>query len=215
MTSFTGNEIDLLARVIGGQKEKSLRKAVGVLDAVPVQDLRTITSERLALLGLSTSEADRVIAALELGRRTSFIHNLIGRRIASADDAVAAFRAEIGFPEKEVFVALLLNGRHHVIRFEKIAEGCLTAAIVHPREVLRTAIQHGAAAILIMHNHPSGDATPSPEDLAITRQISHAARICAIDLLDHIILGEGTHTSMAADGLMPTAKEMALPKVSS
>lgn len=107
------------------------------------------------------------------------------RRLASAllDDEPA-----------EVFVAFLLNTRHHVTGYHIVTRGILDASLVHPREVLRAAIIANAAAIVLVHNHPSGDPTPSPEDRAVTRQLAEAARVVGIPLLDHVVVGSGTAT---------------------
>ncbi len=97
-------------------------------------------------------------------------------------------------------MALLLDGRHRVIRSVRIAEGCLNAAIVHPREAFRPVVLEAAAAVIYVHNHPSGDPSPSDEDLALTQQLLEAGRLLAIDVVDHVIVGDTSHVSLAATG---------------
>lgn len=97
---------------------------------------------------------------------------------------------------REHFVALYLSSRHHVIAQETISVGSLNASIVHPREVFRPAITHAAAALILAHNHPSGDATPSEEDRAITKRLHEVGSLLGIELLDHIILANGDYVSM-------------------
>lgn len=97
---------------------------------------------------------------------------------------------------REHFVALYLSSRHHVLAQETISVGSLNASIVHPREVFRPAILHSAAALILAHNHPSGDPSPSEEDLAITKRLHEAGALLGIELLDHIILAASDYVSM-------------------
>ena len=97
----------------------------------------------------------------------------------------------IGESDREVFVIAMLTIRHRVLGLHTVSVGCLTSSLVHPREVLKPAILSGAAAFLAAHNHPSGDAEPSTEDIALTRRLAAAGQLLGIELLDHLILGEG------------------------
>jgi len=168
---------------------------LGRLTEVSVQQLAVID-------GIGSDAAEQLVAAVELGKRIVQRHIEPGMKITSAEDVAAHFGPTLRDRKQEVFHVLLLDGRHHLIRSVRISEGCLTAAIVHPREVLRPAVLEAAAAILLVHNHPSGDPTPSTEDLALTRQIVAAAKLLSIDVLDHVILGGTNHISLAAMGLM-------------
>lgn len=102
---------------------------------------------------------------------------------------------------QEVFVVFILNTRHNVVGVHEVTRGILDASLIHPREVFRPAILANAAGIIVAHNHPSGDPTPSPEDRAITRQLGDAGRAVGIPLLDHIVVGGGTnqYVSIATD----------------
>ena len=101
---------------------------------------------------------------------------------------------------QEEFHALLLSARHSVIREVFITRGILDASLIHPREVFRPAITQSAAAIILVHNHPSGDPTPSAEDRAITKQLCAVGRTVGISIVDHVVIGDGRFASLADDG---------------
>ncbi len=97
---------------------------------------------------------------------------------------------------------LLLDGRHRLIATGEVSVGTLTASLVHPREVFRDAIRNAASALVLVHNHPSGDPTPSSDDLDITRRLSEVGELVGIRVLDHVIVGDGVFTSLADRGLL-------------
>ena len=102
----------------------------------------------------------------------------------------------------EVFVVVFLDARNHPIGFHEVSRGTLTESLVHPREVFRAAIAIGAARIAVAHNHPSGDPTPSREDIELTKRLRDAGELLGIKVLDHIIIGDGHHVSLAEMGYM-------------
>ena len=102
--------------------------------------------------------------------------------------------------KRERFILLLLDSRHRVFKVTEISVGSLDASIVHPRETFREAILSCAAAIVLAHNHPSGDPTPSPEDLELTRRLAQAGRLLGIPVIDHLIVGHGGGISLQAQG---------------
>jgi DNA repair protein RadC len=108
-----------------------------------------------------------------------------------------AFREEFGRLDREVFVALLLDGRNQVLGFNVVSIGSLTAALVHPREVFKPVILANAAAIILIHNHPSGSAEPSAEDRALTARLEQAGELLGIRVVDHIVVGDGAYRSKA------------------
>lgn len=152
--------------------------------------------------GLGPAKASRIAAAFEMGRRVARLPLRAGESITSAADVAAHFGPHLRDRKQEIFLTLLLDGRRRLLRAARVAEGCLTAALVHPREALRPGVLEAAAAVIFVHNHPSGDPTPSPEDLDLTHQLVRAADILAIEVLDHVIVGDGTHTSLLAEGLL-------------
>lgn len=113
-------------------------------------------------------------------------------------DVIAVLR-ETGIQDEaqEVFMVLHLNTRHQVLAVQKVARGSLGAVNVHPREIFRAAVMHGAAAIILVHNHPSGDAAPSADDHKSTTRLRDAGELLGIPVLDHVILADASHTSMA------------------
>lgn len=126
-----------------------------------------------------------------------------GRHIACAEDAANLLMEYIGNSDREIFVVMALSTRHYVNALNTVSIGSLNTSMVHPREVLKPAILANACDILVGHNHPSLDPTPSPEDVAVTKRLVEAGRILGIALLDHIIIGDkGKFSSLKALGLM-------------
>jgi len=118
-------------------------------------------------------------------------------------DSSAVFRLlgdEARTWDREHFLTLILDGKNRVIAIDEVAVGTATAALVHPREVLKTVLLANGVSIILVHNHPSGDPTPSEEDVAITERIKAAAELMGIRLLDHVVLGDGHFRSLARDG---------------
>jgi DNA repair protein RadC len=129
------------------------------------------------------------------------------RRIREARDIFEAFKDHFAPLDREQFVVVLLDGKnnvltHRVLGFNVVSTGTLTAALVHPREVFVAAILQNAAAIVLLHNHPSGDPEPSAEDRAITERLKQAGELLGIKILDHVIIGDGGFRSFADDHLL-------------
>jgi DNA repair protein RadC len=104
--------------------------------------------------------------------------------------------------KREMFLVVLLDARHRVLGEEIVSEGSLTSSIVHPREVFLPAVRESAGAMVLVHNHPSGDPRPSDEDVAVTRRLVHAAELLGIRVLDHVIVGDGSYASFKEAGLL-------------
>lgn len=122
------------------------------------------------------------------------------RIIRCAEDAAQMFRTYLGQVDREVLVALTLTTKHSVTAIHTVSVGCLDASIVHPREVYKPAILGNASAVLVAHNHPSGDPSPSVEDIAVTKRLSEAGKLLGIDFLDHLVLGDESFVSLKAQG---------------
>lgn len=153
--------------------------------------------------GIGPAKAAQLKAAAELARRLAAAP-VAGRPvIESFDAAVAAARPWLDGKRREHVVALLLDARHGLIRVAPIAVGTLSASLVHPREVFTEAINAAAAALILAHNHPSGDPAPSDADLALTRRLVTAGRIVGIEVLDHVIVGRPGAVSLRALGAWP------------
>jgi len=125
----------------------------------------------------------------------------VARHVQSPADAAEVLRAHIGDSDREVFAALLLDTRNRVVGIHTISIGSVNASIVHPREVFKAAFLANAAAVLVGHNHPSGEETPSQEDVAITHRLRQAGEILGVPVLDHLVLGAATFHSMKERGL--------------
>ena len=146
--------------------------------------------------------ATRVCAALELGRRLAREGPLERSRIRGPGDVYERCAPALRDLVQEEFRVLLLNAQHAVTRELLVTRGILDASVVHPREVFRAAIRAGSASLIVAHNHPSGDPTPSPEDLAITRRLCTAGALIGIDVVDHIIIGDNVYVSLKEKGLL-------------
>lgn len=124
------------------------------------------------------------------------------KQIRCAEDAWEILRTYLDGVDREHFVVMVLDTKHNVRGIHTASIGSLDASVVHPREVLKVAILGSASGIIVGHNHPSGDPTPSPEDIAVTKRLSEACRIIGIDLLDHIVVGDERFSSLKAQGYM-------------
>jgi DNA repair protein RadC len=168
------------------------------LDMASVAELK-----RLAGIGLA--KAASIKAAFELGRRLSSGEISRPRRFRDSRGVAAYFRPQLLNLRKEIFVTVLLNGRHELIRETTVSEGCLTSSIVHPREAFRAAVREAAAAVLFVHNHPSGDPTPSVEDRRLTERLVEAGKILGIRVLDHVVVARRGYVSLLEDGTAGSA----------
>jgi DNA repair protein RadC len=195
---------ELLALVIGSGSVGHPAARVGerIIDAAG-GSLARLASLDVASLeqvpGVGAATAARVAAALELGRRAAAGAVEMGDPIRGPGDVFARMGPRLRDAQQEEFHALLLNSRHRVIREVLVTRGLLDAALIHPREVFRPAVTEGAAGVILVHNHPSGDPTPSSEDRAVTRQLGEAGRAVGIPVLDHVVVGAGSYVSLAEE----------------
>jgi DNA repair protein RadC len=199
------SEAELLALVLrtsGVRGESSVdqgRRLLSSLDGVIGLGRATVT-ELARQRGIGPASAAAVVAALELGRRAAFSRVERGGAFRTSLEVFHHFRGQLAPLCKEVFDVVLLDAKHRKIREVRISEGSLTASIVHPREVFSPAVRDSAAAMILIHNHPSGDPTPSPEDLELTRRLRQAGEVVGIRVLDHVIIGSDAHFSFVDAG---------------
>lgn len=167
-------------------------------------ELMNVTEqELLAIRGIGKVRARQIIATLQLARRLSEPAATPSPIIRSPKDAADLLMPKMQFLQQEHFVVLFLSTKNHVLgQPETLSIGSLNAAIVHPREVFRAAIKRSAASVLACHNHPSGDCTPSSEDIQLTERLVEAGKIVGIEVLDHLIMGLNSWTSLKEKGLM-------------
>lgn len=152
--------------------------------------------------GIGAAKAAQVKAALEVGKRLLAQEAPAKGGFSSSRDVARRYLPALGGLKKEVFKVLLLNTKNELIRDVTVSEGSLNASLVHPREVFNPAIRDSAAAVLFVHNHPSGDPTPSREDRELTERLEEAGDLVGIRVLDHIIVGDGRYLSFADQGYM-------------
>lgn len=195
---------ELIAVILqtGSRKIPVLELASRVLTAVDgVYGLLDAAVEELvAIDGIGVARALQLAAAVELGRRIVQKPTEKKTQIRSADDAAGYFMDRMRYLKKEHFVILHLDTKHCVIGEETVSVGSLDASIVHPREIFKSAVKRSASAILCVHNHPSGDPTPSPEDISVTKRLVQAGKLLGIDVIDHIVVGDGRYVSLHAAG---------------
>ena len=138
-------------------------------------------------------------AAVELGRRATTVPIGAGEVVRDAATVFAHVRGRLPQLDRELFLALLLDGRNRLRAEVCVSEGTLTTALVHPREVFAPAIRDRAAALILVHNHPSGDPTPSSEDVALTERLRQVGEMVGIRVLDHVVVGHGRYVSLAEE----------------
>jgi DNA repair protein RadC len=146
--------------------------------------------------GIGAARAAQLVAAIEAGRRTLVRGRRERPQIITSRDAAALLLPEFGNRSVEHFGVVLLDTKHRVLRSTLLSIGTLDASIVHPREVFREATRGGAAAIVLFHNHPSGDPTPSDDDVELTMRLVRAGQLMGIDVLDHVIVAETCYYSL-------------------
>jgi DNA repair protein RadC len=159
-------------------------------------------TELCARAGVGISKYVALQAALEIGQRCLAQRLQRGEALTSPDLTRVFLRSKLQDRPFEVFCCLYLDTKHRVIRFEEMFRGTIDGASVHPREVVRSALAHNAAAVIVAHNHPSGVAEPSAADNALTRRLQEALAMVDIRLLDHLVVGDGETVSFAERGLL-------------
>ncbi|WP_228160656.1 MULTISPECIES: RadC family protein [Marinobacter] len=165
--------------------------------------MMTASAERFcAIRGLGTAKYAQLQAAQEMARRV-FDHALDqGEPLTSPDDTRRYLASRLAHYPHEVFAALFLDNRHRILRYTELFRGTIDGAAVYPREVVRQALEHNAAAVIFAHNHPSGVAEPSQADISLTRRLSDALTLVDIRVLDHMVVGHGEVVSLAERGLL-------------
>lgn len=158
-------------------------------------------SELAQVPGIGLAKAAQLAAAMELSRRATLAQLHDRPQIRGPEDIYALLSDALRQEKREHFVAVLMDTKNKVLKTETISIGTLDSSLVHPREVFRAAIREGAACMIVAHNHPSGDPTPSPEDIQVTKRLQEVGKLVGIELLDHIIVGDGDYTSLRQRGM--------------
>lgn len=164
------------------------------IDGTSIRELR-------AIKGIGPAKIAQIKAGLEIGRRLGQQRWEAGSPLRSSEDVYRHFRERLEGEKREIFYVVLLTNKNRKIRDVKISEGSLTASLVHPREVFNPVIRESAAAVIFVHNHPSGDPAPSPEDLEITRRLKEVGELMGVRVLDHVVIGHDRYFSFNDRGL--------------
>ena len=165
--------------------------------------------------GVGPAKSAALTAAVELGRRLASRRLRPGDPVRGPADVFRHFHARLRHARHERFLVVLLDGRHRMLREVVISQGTLTASLVHPREVFRPALREAAAAVVLVHNHPSGDPTPSTEDREITERLADAGLLLGVPVLDHVVVAERGWASLCDLGVLPRREVADSPSVSS
>ncbi len=202
---------ELIGILVGsGQRGRSAVEIAGDLLQTADGSLRRLSSSTSGDLertgGVGPAVASRVAAALELGRRLAREGPTERTRIRGPRDVYERCAPGMRDLMQEEFRVLLLNTQHAVARDLLVTRGTLDTSLVHPREVFRAAVAEASSAVILVHNHPSGDPTPSAEDREVTRQLAQAGRIIGIPVIDHVVVGDARYVSFVEAGLLSLEK---------
>jgi len=197
---------ELLALVLG--RGRAGRDALALAnDVLAAADgllglARTSVAALRGVRGIGPARAAQLVAAVELGRRT-LVGDRSGRpRFASPRDVAAYLLPQYGARPVEQFGVMLLDTRRRLLRTTILSVGTVDASVVQPRDVFREAVLGAAHAVIVFHNHPSGDPTPSREDVLVTARLIDAGRVVGVDVLDHLILADGRYVSLQEQGAL-------------
>lgn len=190
--SRSESAIDLARRLLKGQN--GLWGLRFLLDAS--------VEELAAVKGIGPAKASQIKAVVELSKRFAATGSPERMVIKSPADVAGLLMEDMRYLNIEHFKVLLLNTKNQVLTIETISMGGLNSSIVHPREVFKPAIKRSCASVILVHNHPSGDPAPSPEDINVTRRLAEAGNLLGIDVLDHIVIGDGRYLSFKQEQLL-------------
>ena len=165
------------------------------IDDASIRELR-------AIKGIGPAKSAGLKACMEIARRLRQKKWEVGDALRSSEDVFRHFADRLAKEKREIFYVVLLNNKNRKIREVKISEGSLTASLVHPREVYNPVIRESAAAVIFVHNHPSGDPAPSPEDMEITRRLKEVGEVMGIRVLDHVVVGHDRYFSFSDKGML-------------
>jgi DNA repair protein RadC len=187
---------------VGRHGSSAVQVGMDILDRLgDVAGLAQCGIEELcAVPGVGEAKAAQLKAALELGKRALAGPLTKGTKITPSRDLFTHYHPTLRDLRHEVFRVILLDAKHAIMRDATVSEGSLTLSIVHPREVFTLAVKESAAAVIFLHNHPSGDPTPSQEDRLLTARLVSAGKVLGIRVLDHLVIGDGRYVSFADQG---------------
>ena len=185
--------------------DSATRRSARLFDDQPMPEAlwRVSAEDLIALDGVGPAGAARVLACLEITRRAASWRCAERPTISTPEDVVAVCAPQLRGSDREHFWALALNTKNRLLKIVEVSVGSLNASIVHPRELFKDAVKVSAASVIAVHNHPSGDPTPSGADIQLTRRLVKAGDVLGIEVLDHVVIGDsGEHASLRDLGLM-------------
>lgn len=197
------SDSELLAVILrtGSRKENAINLSQRILSQYNIKQLsQANVTQLMGIYGIKEGKAAQITACFEMARRLESFSEGEKQKINSPEDVYRRVYPRMREQKKECFIELCLDTKNQIIKEDTISVGSLNANIVHPREVFKTALAESAAHIIVVHNHPSGDPAPSKEDLEITKKLVETGKIMGIDVLDHVIIGDGRHFSMKEAG---------------
>ncbi|OGJ21291.1 hypothetical protein A3K73_05560 [Candidatus Pacearchaeota archaeon RBG_13_36_9] len=200
--NLTNSELLAIILRVGNRGENVLDLSNKLFNKYDIRSLSRVEISKLRKeIGIGDAKACQIAACFELGRRLAAFKK-DGHIIRDTKDIAKIFLPEMGALKKEHFKGVYLNSRKRIIKEETIFIGSLNESVIHPREIFRIALDENAAALILLHNHPSGDPTPSEFDIKVTKELVKAGDILGIKVLDHIILGENKYLSFKEERLI-------------
>lgn len=198
-------EKELLSVIIrtGTKKERADQIALRLLEQCGENGIQALfpmgIEELMQIPGIGRVKAIQIVCVCELARRLAEGKRLLGTQIASPNDIFSYYNIHLKFKEKECLILLVLDSKNRILSEEILSIGTIQSAIADPREIFLAALRKNGVSVILLHNHPSGDPTPSKEDILATERICNAGKILGISLLDHMIIGQNSYVSLRGE----------------
>ncbi|HII00477.1 TPA: JAB domain-containing protein [Methanosarcinaceae archaeon] len=196
---------ELLAIILGtgSREENVVSMSSRILSEYSIKQLSLANIKRLMQIhGIGEAKASQISAVFELARRLETFVEEPKRKVRSPKDVYTLMYPKMREQKKEKFITLYLDTKNQILKEETVSIGSLNASIVHPREVFKSALLESSASVIMIHNHPSGDPSPSREDILVTEKLVEGGKLLGIDVLDHIIIGDGKYVSLKDEGFV-------------
>ncbi|AKB24838.1 DNA repair protein RadC [Methanosarcina sp. MTP4] len=196
---------ELLAIILrtGSRAENVVSMSSRILSEYSIKQLSLANIKRLMQIhGIGEAKASQISAVFELARRLETFVEEPKRKVRSPKDVYTLMYPKMREQKKERFITLYLDTKNQILKEETVSIGSLNASIVHPREVFKSALMESSASVIMIHNHPSGDPSPSREDIMVTEKLVEGGKLLGIDVLDHIIIGDGRYVSLKDEGFV-------------
>ena len=199
---------ELLTALIrtGTKTERADQLALQILNSCGEDGIQALwdmdMQELKSISGIGRVKAIQLVCVCELAKRMARGKKLFGIKVSSSTDIVNYYNAQLKYQQKECLILIVLDSKNRIIAEELLSMGTVCASIADPREIFLAALKKNGVSIILLHNHPSGDPTPSNEDILTTERIEKAGRLLGISLNDHIIIGQNTYISLRAEGYL-------------